>query len=90
MSGDVGYQGLLPGELGLLTVAERKGAVRVPRAQADRLDVIAVERAALVERLVQRGLLCECEGEVAGEERSFQISEEGRRVLSESDRPAKA
>lgn len=90
MGGEVFYEGLLPGELGLLTIAERKGAVRVPRSQADRLDVTVVERAALIERLVQRGLLSECECEGPVEERAFQISEEGRRVLSEMDRPAKS
>jgi len=79
---------LLPGELGLLTVAERRGVVRLPRTVDDRCDVATLERMALIDRLLDRGLMAENSSPDNPEERVFEISEEGRKALSESDQPA--
>jgi len=76
---------LLPGEAGLLTVAERRGAVRTPARMNDRNDVAAIERHTLLKGLVERGLMREMDVAGGSEKREFQITEEGRAALAAID-----
>jgi hypothetical protein len=74
---------LLPGEVGLLTVAERRGLVRTPTEVDHRNDVAAVERQTLLEGLVERGLMKEVAPE--GGERLFEMTADGRAALAAVD-----
>jgi hypothetical protein len=73
-----------PLEIGLLTVAERRGVVRTPRIVDQRNDPASIERLIVLRRLAGRGLLAEQPGDAA--EVEFVITQAGQAALAAADR----
>jgi hypothetical protein len=73
-----------PLEIGLLTVADRRGAVRTRRRIDTRNDATEVERLAVLRELSQRGLLQEAD-EQDPETIEFTLTDAGREALQGVD-----
>lgn len=77
-----------PLEIGLLTIADRRGSVRTPRKVDERNDPANIERLIVLRRLVERGLMAEASpADEAVIELEFTMTDVGRTALAESDRP---
>jgi hypothetical protein len=74
-----------PIEVGLLTVAQRRGSVRTPRRIDIHNEPAHIERITVLRRLVARGLMCELQGEESSVELEFVITDDGRRALDAAD-----
>jgi hypothetical protein len=81
---------LSPLEVGLLTVADRRGVARTSRKVDERNDPLGIERLIVLRRLAERGFLAEQGGE--DHEVAFGITEAGKAALAEADgvRPSRA
>jgi hypothetical protein len=93
MNSDTAQGSFSPHEIGLLTVVERRGSVRMPRAVDKRNDPTNIERLILLRGLALRGLLLEAEpADDTVTEIEFTMTEAGRAALAVADgvRPAKA
>jgi hypothetical protein len=76
-----------PIEIGLLTVAERRGVVRTPRKVDERNDPTSIERLIVLRRLAGRGLLKECQpADETVLEIEFTMTDNGREALAAADR----
>jgi hypothetical protein len=76
-----------PLEIGLLTVAERRGAVRTPRRVDSRNDATEVERLTVLRELSQQGLLLEA-GPGDQDMIEFILTDAGRQALHGADAAA--
>jgi hypothetical protein len=77
---------LSPIEIGLLTIAERRGAVRTPRKIDERNDPTNVERLCVLRRLVELGFMVEAKpADETVVELEFTMSEGGKTALAALD-----
>ena len=75
-----------PVEVGLLTVAERRGSVRTPRIFDERNEPALVERLTVLSRLVERGFMRRTEVGEAAADFEFAMTDAGREALKAADR----
>lgn len=77
-----------PIEVGLLTIAERRGSVRTPKNVDVRNEPTHVERLTVLTRLVERGFMRQLEIDETSTEIAFAMTDEGKKALHTADRPA--
>jgi hypothetical protein len=75
-----------PLEIGLLTVAARRGYVRTARRVDERNDPAGIERLVVLRRLVERGLLAELNAaHTDAPELQYALTQDGQAALAEAD-----
>jgi hypothetical protein len=75
-----------PIEVGLLTIALRRGAVRTACEVDLHNEPAEIERMTVLRRLVERGLMRQVSVEAEANELVFAITDDGRRAVESADR----
>jgi hypothetical protein len=72
-------------EIGILTIAERRGSVRTPRQVDLHHEPAEIERITILRKLTARGLMRQVDGVEDAVELEFVITDDGRKALDVAD-----